>query len=75
MLAPHVALVSQTTHVRLDQLAVAAAAIQKQITRDFTPIWQINSDVSAFGKLSDVPLGYWPIIIRDDIHIDAQVFI
>jgi hypothetical protein len=68
MLARHVALVSQTRHVSLDQLAVASAAVQKQITRDFGPIWQISADVAAFGKLSDVPLGYWPIIIRDDIH-------
>ena len=68
MLARHVALVSQTRHVGLDQLAVASAAIQKQITRDFGPIWQIEADIAAFGKLSDVPLGYWPIIIRDDIH-------
>src|SRR6266566_2445156 len=68
MLARHVALVSQTHHVQLDQLVVATAAIQKQITRDFGPIWGIPADVAAFGKLSDVPLGYWPIIIRDDIH-------
>jgi hypothetical protein len=68
MLARHVALVSQTSHVGLDQLAIAAAAIQKQITRDFGPIWQISADVAAFGKLSDVPLGYWPIILRDDIR-------
>jgi hypothetical protein len=52
----------------LDQLAIAAAAIQKQITRDFGPIWEIAADVAAFGELSDVPLGYWPIVIRDDIH-------
>jgi hypothetical protein len=68
MLARHVALVSQTEQLGLDQLAVATAAIQKQITRDFGPIWDIDADVAAFGKLSDVPLGYWPIIIRDDIH-------
>src|SRR5262249_37414244 len=63
---------SQTNHVRLNQLAVAAAAIQKQITRDFGPIWELDADVAAFGELSDVPLGYWPIVIREDIRIDAQ---
>jgi hypothetical protein len=68
MLARHVALVSQTEHVALEQLVVAAAAIQKQITRDFGPIWGIDADVAAFGKLADVPLGYWPIILRNDIH-------
>jgi hypothetical protein len=68
MLARHVALVSQTREILLDQLVVAAAAIQKQITRDFGPIWGIDADVAAFGDLSDVPLGYWPVILRDDIH-------
>jgi hypothetical protein len=73
MLARHIALISQTSHVQLDQIAIAAAAIQKQITRDFAPIWEIDADVAAFGKLSDVPLGYWPIIIRDDIHEEDAV--
>ena len=49
-----------------------AAALQKQVTRDFGPIWEIDADVSAFGRLSHVPLEYWPIVIRDDIHMDAQ---
>jgi hypothetical protein len=68
MLARHVALVSQTKHVALERLVVAAAAIQKQITRDFGPIWGIDADVAAFGHVHDVPLGYWPIILRYDIH-------
>src|SRR5271165_6818777 len=80
MLARHVALVSQTSKVRSDKLAVASAAIQKQITRDFSPIWEIDADVAAFRKLSDVPLAYWPIVILDDgipdhahgIHLNRQ---
>jgi hypothetical protein len=68
MLARHVALVSQTKQLALDKLVVAAAAIQKQITRDFSPIWGIDADVAAFHELRDVPLGYWPIILREDIH-------
>jgi hypothetical protein len=67
MLARHVALISRTERVGLDQLVVAAAAIQKQITRDFGPIWGIEADVAAFAELSDVPLGYWPIVIYDRI--------
>jgi hypothetical protein len=51
---------------------IAAAALQKQITRDFAPIWGIDADVAAFEDLSDVPLGYWPVIISKDIHINAQ---
>ena len=63
-----IALISQTAHVSLNELVVVGAALQKQITRDFTPIWNKPALISAFGNLNQVPLGYWPIIIRDDIH-------
>jgi len=67
MLARHVALVSQTEQVAPRELMIAAAAIQKQITRDFGPIWQIHADVAAFEDRSDVPLDYWPIFICDRV--------
>ena len=66
-----VALVSQTTKVGLDEVSVVAAALQKQVTRDFGPIWNIHASVSAFSKLSQVPLGYWPVIVRDDIKMQG----
>lgn len=72
MFVSHVALVSQTSRVTLGQLALANAAIQKQISRDFGPVWDIEASIDAFEKLSDVPLGYWSIIIRDDIPFNAQ---
>jgi hypothetical protein len=72
MFVSHVALVSQTNRVPLGQLALAGAAIQKQVTRDFGPVWNIEASVDSFEKLSDVPLGYWSIIVRDDIPFKAQ---
>ena len=66
-----VALVSQTTAVSLQELVKVAAALQKQVSRDFGPIWGVNATVDAFAQLRDVPLGYWPIVIRDDV---AQKF-
>lgn len=72
MFVSHVALVSQTTRVTLGQLNLASAAIQKQVSRDFGPIWDIEASVNGFERLSDVPLGYWPIVIRDDIPFPAQ---
>jgi len=45
-----------------------AAALQKQVTRDYTPIWNVKATVSAYAALDDVPNGYWPVIVRDDIH-------
>ena len=67
MLVNHIALVSQTKRVGLDLLMRGSAALQKQAVRDFGPIWGVKATVDAFGKLKDVPLGYWPVIIRDDI--------
>ena len=67
MFVNHIALVSQTKKVSLDPLMRGSAALQKQVARDFGPIWGVRATVDAFGKLKDVPLGYWPVIVRDDI--------
>src|SRR5438270_10054624 len=57
----HVALVSETQRISSGQLARVSAALQRQVTRDFGPIWGIRATVDAFGSLDDVPLGYWPV--------------
>lgn len=61
------ALVSETDSIDLAETTRVAAALDKQATRDFAPIWAVNSSVHAFARLEEVPLGYWPMIIRDDI--------
>lgn len=66
-----VAIVSQTERVPLEQVTLVSAAIQKQVTRDFQQYWDVEASVDAFGSLTDVPLGYWPIVIRDDIPFPA----
>lgn len=68
MLVKQIGLVSQSKHVSADALMRGSAALQKQVVRDFAPIWEMSATVDAFGKLKDVPLGYWPIIIQDNIH-------
>jgi hypothetical protein len=66
-----VALVSETTNITLGALNIVSAAIQKQVSRDLGPIWDIQASVSAFDTLEDVPLGYWQVIIKDNIGYDA----
>lgn len=68
MLLRHVALVSETQSISFPELGRVSAALQKQAIRDLSPIWKIQATVDAFGRLEDVPVGYWPIIIEDDIH-------
>jgi hypothetical protein len=63
-----IALVSETQRVSFSDLTLASAALQKQATRDFAPVWDVQATVDAFARLEDVPLGYWPVIVEDDIQ-------
>jgi hypothetical protein len=76
----HVALVSESAAVSFDQISTVSAALQKQVTRDFCPLWNVQATVDAFDKLESVPVDYWPVILQDDIqtpgaagyHLDNQ---
>lgn len=65
------ALVSETAAISESEVTTASAALQKQLTRDFGPIWDVKATIDTFARLEDVPLAYWPIIVQDDIHVDA----
>ena len=67
-----VALVAQTDQIAFPDLTSVAAAIQKQVTRDVSPIWNIDASVDAFASLDEVPLGYWHVLIDDTIPYQAQ---
>lgn len=69
MLPYHLALVSEIKSISASELTRVAAALQKQVVRDFGPIWKLQATVNAFTRLDDVPVGYWPIIVRDDINV------
>ena len=66
-LTQQLALVSEVPNISPSRLAKASAAFQKQVMRDFRPLWNVLATVDAFPALEDVPIGYWPIIVRDDI--------
>jgi hypothetical protein len=70
-LIKHLALVSESETVPLADTMIVAAALQKQASRDLAPIWGISATVDAFARLEDVPLDYWPLIVRDDIGYNA----
>jgi hypothetical protein len=67
MLSKYIALVSESRKVRIADLMAVAAALQKQVTRDFGPIWGVQANIAAFESRKDVPVDYWSIVIRDDI--------
>lgn len=63
----HVALVSDTAAVSFSDVSNVSAALQKQVTRDFGPIWGVSATVDPFENLESVPVDYWPVIIKDNI--------
>jgi hypothetical protein len=67
-LTANFALVSDTPVIDFSQASIVAAALNKQVARDFGPPWEVDATVSAFDKLESVPVDYWPVIIRDDIN-------
>lgn len=67
----HLALVSEESSISFSELTNVSAALQKQVLQDYYPIWGINATVDAFHTLNDVPVGTWPIVIKDDIGEDG----
>jgi hypothetical protein len=69
MLTIHVALVADTEAVSRREVTRVAAALDKQVTRDFGPLWGVLATVDPVFSLEDVPVGYWPIVLRDRINV------
>jgi hypothetical protein len=63
-----VALVSESSKISASDVASVSAALQKQASRDLVQFWDVQATVDAFPRLEDVPIGYWPIIVMDDIQ-------
>jgi hypothetical protein len=80
MLTRNLALISEVDGHDPSDVSRVAAALQRQATRDLGPIWEVSATVDAFPRLEDVPVGYWPMFVRDDIehegaegiHLDDQ---
>lgn len=68
MLTLNLALVSEVPGHDPSELAKVSAALQRQAIRDFAPIWQQEgATVDTFPRLEDVPVGYWPMVIVQDV--------
>jgi len=63
-----VALVPDDVDVDIKEILRVASALQKQVTRDFAPIWDVKATVDGFATLQQVPLGYWPVMIMQDVQ-------
>jgi hypothetical protein len=71
MLPLYLALVSESASVSPGELTRVAAALEKQVARDFAPIWEVTATLSAFTDLEDMPTDYCPLIVMDDIGVSG----
>jgi hypothetical protein len=67
----HIALVSDGVDLSFSDLSQVAAAIQKQVVRDFGPAWDVEATVNAFPRLEDAPPDYWKVTVVEDIGSPA----
>jgi len=63
----HLALLSETDKVTIDELQVVAAALSKQVAMDVGPAWSLHATVNAFSNPASIPQNYWPVIVKDSI--------
>jgi hypothetical protein len=61
------ALLSTTPSVRVAEAHVIAAALQKQLSDDFEPIWGIPATIETFARPEEVPQDYWVMTIQDGL--------
>jgi hypothetical protein len=62
-LVEHIALVSVTKDISMRDVLRCGAAVQKQLTRDFTPAWGLKATLDTFADLESVPSDYHPIVV------------
>jgi hypothetical protein len=76
-LTDHIALVSLTREISTRSVLQAGAAIQKQLTRDFMPIWGFRATLDTFGDLSSIPSDYHQVILfsepKELVGLDVKV--
>jgi hypothetical protein len=67
MTSIHLALVVEAPTVSARATTEIAAALQRQLSRDVAPIWEVSATIDVFAALEHVPPGYWPILVSDNI--------
>jgi hypothetical protein len=68
-LVANLALVSEVEGHDPSDVARVSGALQRQASRDFGPYWEVEATVDAYPRLEDVPVGYWPMVVKTDIEV------
>jgi hypothetical protein len=66
MAIPTIAIVNESTVVTDATLAPIVAALQKQVSNDFAPVWGVDAKVILVPKATKIDPAYWVLAILDD---------
>ncbi len=70
---PKIALFSEVDNLGIPRLRKAVAAFQKQITRDFKPVWDLDAEIIACKSAANVPKGAWPVAVRKNTGVPGAL--
>jgi hypothetical protein len=63
-LSYRIAVINATTSVSDDEARRVTEALQKQVHRDFAPVWGVDADLSYTPRNSDPPAGSWWLVLE-----------
>jgi hypothetical protein len=61
-----ISVINESTVLADADVAPVVAALQKQVTNDFRPVWGTDAELSIVSKGSQPPSGNWWLVLLDD---------
>jgi hypothetical protein len=61
-----VAVINESETLKDDEVRRIIPALQKQVHRDFAPVWGVDADLDFFPSGAQPPAGWWWLAIHDD---------
>jgi len=68
-----IAIAKGTGLIDLDELLAATAALQVQVSRDFSPAWNIDAELAVVMPGEKPPTGTWWIVVLDNSDLGAAL--
>jgi len=61
-----ISIINESTVLADSDVAPVVAALQKQVTNDFRPIWGVDAALNIVAKNTQPPTGSWWLVLLDD---------
>jgi len=68
-----VAVINRSTRVGDEEMRGAVMALQKQVRRDFAPVWGIDAELTLVAKGADPEPGSWWVMIEDQSEFPSII--